>query len=266
MTDARERRVVFGEVADAYEAARPGYPAQLVTDALEYAALDGAPVIEVGAGTGKASLPFAARQVALTCVEPDDRMATVLRHRLADYPNATIFHGGFEQWTGPAGQFGLLVSATAWHWVDPAVRWTKAVEVLRPGGAIALCWHVFRVVDPAAFAALRAAHERHDLAKLVFDHADAPQRYDDDLSDSWPMAELQADGRYVDVTARRYAVGNSFTADRYLDLMSSVSRYRMLPDEQRTALFDDVAAVITDLGGAIDLTIQTRLFLARSRS
>jgi SAM-dependent methyltransferase len=141
-------------------------------------------VIEVGAGTGKASPAFAARQVSLTCVEPDERMATLLADRLADYPLAGIVHGGFEQWDGPADQFGLLVSATAWHWVEPEVRWTKAVEVLRPGAAIALCWNVFRIVDPDVFTALAEAHRRHDLAKLLFDPADASQVYDDDLADS----------------------------------------------------------------------------------
>jgi hypothetical protein len=56
------------------------------------------------------------------------------------------------------------------------------------------------------------------------------------------MAELQADSRYVDVTVRRYVVSSTFAAERYLDLMSSVSRYRILAEEARTALFEDVAA------------------------
>ncbi|MEV4924567.1 hypothetical protein [Streptomyces roseoverticillatus] len=58
----RERRHVFGDDADQYDAARPGYPGRLVEDVLGFAALPtGVPAVEVGAGTGKATLAFAAR-------------------------------------------------------------------------------------------------------------------------------------------------------------------------------------------------------------
>jgi SAM-dependent methyltransferase len=274
MTGNRERRVIFGEVADTYDASRPGYPDQLFAEVLDYARLDGAPVVEVGAGTGKASLALAARNLSLTCVEPDPRMAAVLDTRLGTtprtaaprtaVPGTTVFIGGFEQWQPGSEPFGLVFSATAWHWVDPEIRWTKAVEVLRPGGAIALCWNVFRIPDDDAYAALAQAHTRHGVPKLLLDTDNAVTPYDDDLSDAWPMAQLLADDRYVDVESRQYAARDSLATERFLGLLTSLSRYRVLPEEQRDALFADIGAAVDGLGGHIDLTIQTRLFLART--
>jgi 16S rRNA A1518/A1519 N6-dimethyltransferase RsmA/KsgA/DIM1 with predicted DNA glycosylase/AP lyase activity len=97
MTEIRERRGVFGEAADAYDAARPGFPEALVDDVIEYARLDGAPVLEVGAGTGKASVPYARRGLELTCLEPDARMAAVLRRNVEPYPRTSVVVSGFEQ-------------------------------------------------------------------------------------------------------------------------------------------------------------------------
>ena len=40
---------------------------------------------------------------------------------------------------------GLVFAATAWYWIDPAVRYQRAWAALRPGGHLAL-WsagHVF---------------------------------------------------------------------------------------------------------------------------
>lgn len=58
------RRLSFGSVAEQYDRIRPSYPEQLVDDVIAYAG-DGLTAagraLEVGAGTGKATLQFAAR-------------------------------------------------------------------------------------------------------------------------------------------------------------------------------------------------------------
>lgn len=53
-----ERNVIFGEAVEQYEPARPGYPEELVSDVLEFAGAG--PALEVGAGSGKASVEIAA--------------------------------------------------------------------------------------------------------------------------------------------------------------------------------------------------------------
>src|SRR5690349_1659884 len=62
--EMRERRLVFGEAADLYDRHRPAYPEQLIDELVGVAGLDGRrAVLEVGAGTGKATLMFAARGI-----------------------------------------------------------------------------------------------------------------------------------------------------------------------------------------------------------
>jgi len=66
-----ERATIFGEVAELYDAARPGYADALAGEVLAYAGLGGRAAVEVGAGTGKATVAFAAQGIPLLCVEPD---------------------------------------------------------------------------------------------------------------------------------------------------------------------------------------------------
>lgn len=80
------RALVFGQAAEEYDAGRSGYAAELVDEVLGYAALDGLTALEAGAGTGKASVLFAERDVPLVCVEPDPQMAEVLRRNTAGHP------------------------------------------------------------------------------------------------------------------------------------------------------------------------------------
>lgn len=52
----------------------------------------------------------------------------------------------FETWRPTVGdRFDLVFAATAWHWIEPAIRYRRAWELLRPGGHLAF-WsatHVF---------------------------------------------------------------------------------------------------------------------------
>src|SRR5918911_755466 len=71
----------FGAAAADYDRYRPRYPDQLVDDVV--AMLRGRRVVEVGAGTGIATTAFAARGIAMTCIEPDADMAATLSAKLA---------------------------------------------------------------------------------------------------------------------------------------------------------------------------------------
>ena len=55
-----EQRFQFDEIANLYEAARPGYPDALIEDVVSYADLKlNDRILEVGCGTGQATKSFA---------------------------------------------------------------------------------------------------------------------------------------------------------------------------------------------------------------
>ena len=101
----REQRLVFGEVAELYDRHRPAYPGVVVDDLIGLAALGpGALVLEVGAGTGKATAMFAQRGIRVLAVEPSAEMAVVARR---------LFEGGgqVQERELPAGGVPSLVRA-----------------------------------------------------------------------------------------------------------------------------------------------------------
>jgi trans-aconitate methyltransferase len=252
----RERRVVFGEVADDYDRVRPGYPAQLVEDVL--AAAGPGPVLEVGAGTGKATAAFAARVGYLTCVEPDPRMAGVLRRKL---PDVRIIASSFEDWTPDRG-YGLLYSGQAWHWVDNERRSALAFAALAPGGLLAPFWNTSMVADPPLHAVLQEVDGRHGLT----DHTphrplarDLPQP---DLAED--RAELRLDEEHFpEMTIRRYHYTRTIAAADYPTFLRSFSIYRMLEPAAADAVIADSVEAIEAHGGVIDFAMVTDLVLAR---
>lgn len=109
----RAPRLVFGEVAELYDRVRPSYPDALVDDVVELAGAGNgardAPLaaLEVGAGTGKATVMFAQRGVTVHALEPSAAMAAIARRKCSRYEAVTIEEIDFERWRSPDAPFEL---------------------------------------------------------------------------------------------------------------------------------------------------------------
>jgi SAM-dependent methyltransferase len=63
---------VLGDIATLYDSVRPGYPELVIDQTVRFASLrPGDTVLEVGSGTGKATVLFAGRALSVTGVEPN---------------------------------------------------------------------------------------------------------------------------------------------------------------------------------------------------
>ena len=234
MGSERVRARVFGEVAEEFERVRPGYPAALIADVLAHAGGAGSRALEVGAGTGKATVAMAEHGLDITAVEPDRQMADVLARRIEGRSNVTIQVCAFED-LEPDRSFGLLYSAQAWHWTDPATRWQRAAAALAPGGTLALLWN----------------NETLD--------GDEPD-HEGDLKTEWPWPELVALPEFTDLSIQLYDWSRSMSTVDYLANLSTHSAYRMMESGEREAAF---AALADRLGDEVMLHVKTALYLAR---
>jgi SAM-dependent methyltransferase len=220
----RQRRATFDEVAELFDRARPTYPDELFDDLVELTGLDRrARVLEIGPGTGKATLPLAGRGMRVTGIELGSSLAAVAQRKLALFPGVQIVNADFETWEPPGTDYDAVVAFTAFHWIKPDVRYTKAAAPLREGGALAV---------------VLARHVLTEGADPFFLEAQAD------------YAAVQAGGEPPGppeaVTERRYQWDVDYTRDAYLDLLATASNHRMLDARTRTQLFDRLRARIGD--------------------
>jgi SAM-dependent methyltransferase len=259
MTSSRVRRQVFGEVADAYDEVRPGYPVELADRIVAYAGRQPAQIVEPGAGTGKGSVVLRAIGVPLVCVEPDPAMAALLARRFDGDDLVSVEVCRFEDWDPPAGGVDVLASAQAWHWVDPDRRTELAHRALAPGGVLAVFWHQYGFADPALGDALTEVYDR--LTPAISENA-AEHR---NPSYGFQPDELHGSDLFTDVQAGDAVSVVPFDTARYLALLSTFSPHRMLSDDARAHLHAELAAVIDARGGVVDQKLTTALWLARRR-
>jgi SAM-dependent methyltransferase len=263
---AREQRLVFGEVAQSYDDVRAGYSSALAESVMAYAATpDRLPdrrldrLVEIGAGTGKATAAFVGFGAPITCLEPDSEMARVLRARFnGTGTNVDVVGCQFEDWRPPPGGVPLLYCAQAWHWVHPARRCDLAYEALAPGGALALFGHQYAFVDAALEDALDQVYAH--VAPELLERGD---RRHLSAEEQWLHVEISASGRFVDVTSTLFHRVVPYPTERYLALLKTFSSHRMLPDEQRDELHAGIAEVVDRRGGVVETALATILTMSR---
>jgi SAM-dependent methyltransferase len=259
---AREPRLVFGEVAELYDRVRPPYPTELVDDVIGLAGTDRA--LEVGAGTGKATVLFARRGLAVHALEPSPAMASIARRNCSAYPAVTIQETDFERWRPDAERFGLIFSAQAWHWVAPELRYVCARAALQDGGLLAVFWNRPDWDRCPLRDQLRAVYAR---VAPDFDPDPGPMHPGSDIApDRWEdwEAEISAAAGLERPEVRFYEWTHDYTAELYVELLGTTQDHILLADDVRRELLSTVGEVIEYNGGTLPMHFLTKLCLAHA--
>jgi SAM-dependent methyltransferase len=257
--------LVFDQVAQLYDRVRPGYPAALYDAIIAYSALPAAGhILEIGCGTGQATVPLAQRGYSIVAIELGPHLAAIARHNCRDYPHVEIRQGAFEQASLTEQAFDLAISATAFHWIDPIVAHPKIVRALKPQGAVALFWnkHVWSEHTQHYFAAMQEVYLRE---------APALTRPDWSLPRAEEVVEpaishLESSGLYGPVTLMRFLWDQVYDAETFVGVLNTFSDNRNLEPDVRTRLLTGLRDMVTTrFDGQITKTYLALLAMARPK-
>jgi SAM-dependent methyltransferase len=229
--DKQFLRTTFDTVAELYDRARPAYPDELIDDLVALAGLGpGSRILEIGCGTGKATLPLAGRGFRITCVELGASLVSVAQRKLALFPGVHIVNADFETWI-PDHAYDAAIAFTAFHWLPRDVRYVKSAEVLRDGGALAVAMihHVLPEDADPFFVEVQADYEAVSPGGEPPGRPEAVEGFG---------AEMEASGLFHHVAERRYLWDVEYGADEYIDVISTYSPNIAMDAGQRARLFD----------------------------
>ena len=223
-------KTTFNSAPTLYEEVRPGYPAQLIRDVIDFSDLeDHSRILEVGCGTGKATRPFAERGYELVCLDIGADLIAVAKEKLNGFSNVSFIEQAFEAWQ-PRGKFDLIISATAFHWVDPKVRYLKTSEVLKPKGFLAVFSNQHVRKDEGFFAESQRLYDRYYLPLTTNRPTHATK---------FPGVEV-----FQDPIKRVYPWTQTYSSEQYIKLLSTYSGHIALSDENRHRLFEGIVNLI----------------------
>jgi ubiquinone/menaquinone biosynthesis C-methylase UbiE len=219
--------VGFERGAEAYERARPSYPAEAVDLVVRELGLGpGRRVLDLAAGTGKLTRLLVPSGADLVAVEPVAGMRDQL---VAAVPGVEVLDGTAEALPLPDASVDAVVCAQAWHWFDSPVALAEVRRVLRRSeDALAVIFNIrdesvdwVRVLtEVTEFTTTNRPH--HKTSRRAF------------------AAEVAADGGYGEVEMFTFGNAQVLDADGLVDRAASQSNVASMEPGRRQQILDAV--------------------------
>jgi protein-L-isoaspartate O-methyltransferase len=255
----QKRSELFDQVAELYNLARPGYPDRLIHDVITITNLtDSANILEIGAGTGKATVPFAQRDYTIHCLEPGKNLAAVACENLRSFAKVSVETVKFEDWQLKESKFDLVISAQAFHWIPAEIGYPKAAKALKENGYLVVFWNFAPTCDSEVYQ------------KLI----EVYRTYAPSMSWRWKQTPIEVlmqkrenkmlkSGYFKNPKSKSYPWSIQYDVRQYLNLLNTQTDYLQLPQSDRQNLQRAIVEVLNAYGGSIVKPYVSALFIAQ---
>jgi ubiquinone/menaquinone biosynthesis C-methylase UbiE len=239
----------FHAGAAAYEAARPGYPDEVVRLLGEQVGIGpGTAVVDLAAGTGKLTRRLVELGAAAVAVEPVPGMREQLARTV---PGVEVLDGTAEAIPLADASADVVTVAQAFHWFDAPTALAEIARVLRPGGRLALLWNERDEATPWV-AEMSRIIRWHERTVSRYQHVD------------W-AAVVATDGRFTALEDHQVHWDQLLTRELLADRVRSISYIAAMPPPERERLAAEVVALVTRLPEPFALPYRCRLQWATLR-
>jgi ubiquinone/menaquinone biosynthesis C-methylase UbiE len=254
---------MFDRMATGYDA-RPGYPREVFDILRERCGLGpGTRVLEIGPGSGQATMPILDYGAEVTAVEPGAALARLLVERTSGR-NIDVVVSRFEAVEMPEANFDLIASATAFHWVDITVGLERCARYLRDDGWLALWWTFWGDPDrPDRFHEALLPILRVQAPHLLAEEAGVSAYLQDVAARA---GELEHSPAFDAVKEDTFLWEGSHEPAALRAMFATFAAWIALPEPTRAELLDDVETLARDdFGGMVTRPYKTVLYTARRR-
>jgi trans-aconitate methyltransferase len=248
-------RLKFNEDVTNYDKYRPTYVNELFMDIINYSKIDNTKnVLEIGIGTGQATMPILKTGCNLTAIELGENLAVYSKNKFALFENFNVVNIDFESYLSVTNQFNLIYSATAFHWIPEHIGFPKVFDLLKSKGVIALFWNHPNRKNDAMHVEIQKAYGKYRPS------SDKPeQEFDENFCKKY--TDLLSKYGFVNVTSKLYHQTRILKVNEYISLLNTYSDHRAMDNDAKTRLENDISDAIKKFGGKIDIHDTMDLYL-----
>ncbi|OQP44855.1 hypothetical protein A4H97_10880 [Niastella yeongjuensis] len=251
-------RHTFNEVALLYNEIRPRYPDELFSTLIEVSTVNkNSTLLEIGPGTGQATKALAQKGFNITAIELGASLAEVMRQELYDYKNIQIITGAFEETALSPESFDLVFAATSFHWIEPAIKFSKSHTILKNKGHLAII-HTNHISDEKGDAFFNASQPIYDRYDFTGKHQKPKLPKNEELKASDLDKQL-----FKLVHFQLFPVTVTYTAKQFVQLLNTFSNHLAAPKEMQHEFYEAIETLIRNsFQGRIDKHFSMSLTIA----
>lgn len=253
-----DKRFTFNEDVENYDKWRPGYCKELFNDIIQYSELNkNKKAIEIGIGTGQATIPFLMTGCAVTAIELGKDLAECSEEKFKEYKNFSVYNTSFEDFQCDDNSFDILYSATAFHWIPEDIGYPKALNILKNGGTLALFWNkpFVKREDDLLHQKIQSIYQKYRPSNDKFIENDTA-RYN-------KIAKTIQSYGFRDLQVKLYHQTRVFTSSGYISLLDTYSDHRSMEKSTKQLLYNEIENAILENGNVLNVYDTIDLYLAR---
>lgn len=245
---------LFDEDAELYDKMRPNYPDSLFERLREHTMIDKqSRILEVGCGTGQATASLMKISQKITCIDPGKKLLALAESKFPDLQFVSTTFEDFET----NDMYDAIVSATAWHWVNPKVGYKKAHRLLKEKGSLIIL-HTYHIeTDTQAF---------HNQAQFIY------SKYSNrslSLGSRQPIEDTAKalKNKYFEIVEQsEESWQQTYSTEQYLALRNTYSDHRFMSSLERKKFETELRDFTnSQYGGKVTKNYTSVLFIARKR-
>ncbi len=272
-------RLTFNEVASEYDRMRPLYVKELFDDVIKFTGLNSSKnALEIGIGTGQATLPFLKTGCKVTAIELGNKMAEFTKIKFSEFGNFDVINEDFESIILDDNAYDLIYSASAFQWITPEIGFPKVYQLLKSGGVFAKFNHslfhaqgydhvaaamdkVYDKYRHAFYTDERISLDKvHDKYRQALTSMDPPTPHSEEKC-LWQSNEIKQYG-FADVIYKSYHQTLTYDSQSYVSLISTYCDQIALPENTRVQFGKEIKEAIDSNGGEFGLSDTIDLYLA----
>ncbi|WP_432667475.1 class I SAM-dependent methyltransferase [Wukongibacter baidiensis] len=249
----------FNTVYKEYDKWRPTYVKELYEDIFAYKKINSSSkAVEIGIGTGQATLPILETGCYLTAVEYGDKLSIYAKQKFTCYRKFDVVNVKFEDFECEDNSLDLIYSASAFHWIPEEIGYTKVFNLLKSGGVFArFANHPYKDKSRSGM---------HEALQKVYDVympgvLGSEKEYSEENAKN--RAKIANKYGFIDTDYKMYYRTRTFTSDEYILLLGTYSDHVAIEEKKRKKFFTEIKNTIDELGGLITIYDTIDLELAR---
>jgi len=263
----------YKNIALIYDQVRPGYPAQLIDDIIAATNIGlKSRLLEIGAGTGKATVKLAEKGFKIHAIEIGKDMGEILKDKCRIYPNVSIEIKSFEEWIPKDnGKYDMIFCAQAFHWIDASIKYKKCYNLLNEDGYLVLFWY-----NASADKTEETEKINQKVNEIVQKYADRypekkkkPERtaHSGAIKKDEIKSEIEASGLFEILNIYEYRDETKSDAEQFLKAQKSVPAFASILDglDEKTIqeIETEIVSEINNNGGYIRTIFDYSLYITK---
>ncbi|MBH1939742.1 class I SAM-dependent methyltransferase [Mobilitalea sibirica] len=263
----------YKDIALIYEQVRPSYPAQLIQDIIAATNIGlNSRLLEIGAGTGKATVQLAEKGFKIHAIEVGKDMGEILVDKCVIYPNVSVEISSFEEWTPKHNdKYDMIFCAQAFHWLDATIKYKKCHDLLKENGYLILFWY-----NASADMTKETEKINQKVNEIVRKYVDRhpetrnkPERntHSGVFENDERKSEIETSGLFEILDILNYKDETKNNAEQFIKAQKSVPAFASLLDELDDKTIQDIEeeikSEINNNGGYVGTLFNYSLYITK---